>query len=61
MKQVNQVKNGAKFLADTAHWKSHDKCLWAARMRRDAVAEHIPEWEEMRDMASQIKRHSTAS
>ncbi len=61
MKQVNQVKNGARFLADTAHWKSHDKCLWAARMRRDEVAEHIPEWEDMRDLASQIKRHTLSN
>ena len=61
MKQVNQEKNGAKFLADTAHWKSHDKCLWAARMRRDEVASHIPEWEQMRLLASSIKRHTLSN
>ena len=61
MKQVNQEKNGAKFLADTAHWKSHDKCLWAARMRRDAVAKDIPEWEQMRMLASEIKRHTLSN
>ncbi len=61
MKQVNQQKNGAKFLADTAHWNSHDKCLWAARMRRDAVAKNIPEWEEMRKLASEIKRHTLSN
>ncbi len=61
MKQVDQQKNGAKFLADTAHWKSHDKCLWAARMRRDAVAQNIPEWEEMRKLASEIKCHTLSN
>ncbi len=61
MKQVNQVENGAKFLADTAHWRSHDKCLWAARMRRDQVAQNIPEWEEMRLLASDIKRHTLSN
>lgn len=61
MKQVNQEKNGAKFLADTAHWKSHDKCLWDARMRRDEVASNIPEWEEMRSLASQIKEHTLSN
>ncbi len=58
MSQVNQVKLGAKFIADTPHRQSHDRCLWAARMRRDSVASHIPEWEEMRELASQIKKHT---
>jgi L-lactate dehydrogenase complex protein LldF len=58
MKQVNQVKLGAKFIADTPHRVSHDRCLWAARMRRDSVAQRIPEWEEMRSLASQIKMHT---
>ncbi len=58
MSQVNQVKLGAKFIADTPHRISHDRCLWEARMRRDRVASMIPEWEEMRDLASQVKRHT---
>lgn len=58
MSQVNQVKLGAKFIADTLHRVSHDHCLWAARMRRDSVAARIPEWEEMRSLASQIKMHT---
>ncbi|MDE7145106.1 MAG: LUD domain-containing protein, partial [Duncaniella sp.] len=58
MSQVNQVKLGAKFIADTPHRVSHDHCLWAARMRRDSVAARIPEWEEMRSLASQIKMHT---
>ncbi|MBD5607790.1 MAG: lactate utilization protein, partial [Desulfovibrio sp.] len=36
---------------------SHDRCLWAARMRRDSVAATIPQWEEMRDLASRIRKH----
>ena len=58
MSQVNQVKLGAKFIADTPHRISHDRCLWAARMRRDKTASQIPEWEEMRNLASQIKLHT---
>ncbi|MCM1349483.1 MAG: LUD domain-containing protein [Firmicutes bacterium] len=58
MKQVNQVKLGERFIKDTAHRESHDRCLWAARMRRDAVASTIPEWEQMRKLASEIKRHT---
>ena len=48
-------------MADTARWKSKDKCLWAARMRRDAVAKDIPEWEQMRMLASEIKRHTLSN
>lgn len=58
MSQVNQVKLGAEFIADTPHRVSHDRCLWEARMRRDRTASRIPEWEEMRALASQIKLHT---
>lgn len=57
MKQVNQVKLGAEFIADTPHRESNDRCLWAARMRRDKVAATLPEWEEMRQLASDTKEH----
>lgn len=57
MKQVNQVKNGARFIADTAHRESNDRCLWTARLRRDKVAATMPEWEEMRQLASDTKAH----
>lgn len=58
MKQVNQVKSGAEFINRRAHRESHDRCLWEARMRRDKVASTIPEWEEMRKLASEIKQHT---
>ena len=57
-RQVNQVKLGAEFIADTPHRESNDRCLWAARMRRDKVAATLPEWEQMRDLASGIKEHA---
>ena len=61
MKQIDQVANGAKFIADTPHRESHDRCLWAARMRRDTVAQQIPEWEEMRGLASLVKMHTLSN
>ncbi len=61
MKQVNQVKNGAKFIKDTLHRESHDRCLWNARMRRDKAASRLPEWEQMRTLASEIKRHTLSN
>lgn len=61
MKQVDQVKLGNEFLCDTAHRISHDRCLWNARMRRDKAVKAIPEWEEMRELASRIKQHTLAN
>lgn len=61
MRQVNQVKLGAEFINRRAHREMHDNCLWAARMRRDSVASRIPEWEEMRELASQIKEHTLSN
>ncbi len=61
MKQVNQVKLGAEFIKKRAHREMHDRCLWEARMRRDRVASAIPEWEEMRELASQIKLHTLSN
>lgn len=61
MRQVNQVKLGARFINKTEHREMHDRCLWAARMRRDKVASTIPEWEEMKELASQIKEHTLSN
>lgn len=58
MKQVNQVKSGAEFIKRRVHRESHDRCLWEARMRRDKVASTISEWEQMRELASEIKLHT---
>lgn len=61
MKQVNQVKLGEEFIKRREHREMHDNCLWAARMRRDKVASSIPEWEEMRQLASEIKLHTLSN
>lgn len=61
MKQVNQVKLGEEFIKRREHREMHDRCLWEARMRRDKVASSIPEWEEMRQLASEIKLHTLSN
>ena len=61
MKQVNQVKNAGVFVNDPAHRSSHDKHLWNARVRRDGAAAAIPEWERMRELASEIKKHTLSN
>lgn len=56
---IDVEKNAARFInQDDVHERMHDKNLWAARMKRDKIAETIPEWEELRNLASQIKEHA---
>ena len=58
---VDQAKNAEKFLADTVHEERLDKLLWTLRMRRDAAARQVPEWEELRTLASEIKEHTLSN
>ena len=39
-----------------AHW--HDATFWAVRQKRDNMAYGLDEWEQLRDKASAIKRHT---
>ncbi len=50
----------AKFVKnlDRAHW--HDQSLWFVRAKRDKAAATLPEWEELRELASKIKQYTTS-
>ncbi len=50
--------DAAAFVADEerAHW--HDRTLWFVRAKRDKMAESLPEWERLREQASQIKQYT---
>ena len=61
MTPVDQAKNAEAFLADTAHEDRLDKLLWMMRMRRDAAARLVPEWEDLRTLASEIKEHTLSN
>jgi len=58
---VDQAKNAETFLADTVHEERLDKVLWAMRMKRDAAARQVPEWEDLRTLASDIKEHTLSN
>ena len=47
----------AAFIAneERTHW--HDQALWFVRAKRDKAAHTVPEWERLREAASQIKAH----
>jgi L-lactate dehydrogenase complex protein LldF len=55
---VDQVEAAERFIAATEHEKAHDERLWDMRLRRDRAAHALPEWEDMRALASQIKEHA---
>jgi len=58
--RVNHAKNAEGFLAAPQHQKMHDKRLWDLRQKRDGQMHQIPEWEELRELASAIKEHTLA-
>ena len=39
----------------------HDETLWFVRQKRDKAAHGIPEWEELRELASGIKNHTLSN
>ena len=48
----------AAFVKDTGYCDWHDATFWGVRSKRDAMAAGLPEWEQLREKASQIKLHT---
>jgi L-lactate dehydrogenase complex protein LldF len=61
MKSVDQARNALAFLEDDAHGRAFDTLIWNLRVRRDAAAKEVPEWEDLRTLASQIKEHTLSN
>ena len=38
--------------------KHHDQTFYGVRQKRDRMAQDLPEWEDLREAASQIKKHT---
>jgi L-lactate dehydrogenase complex protein LldF len=57
-KPIDQAEAAERFLAAPRHQKQHDTRLWTLRQRRDDQMWAMPEWEEMRSLASAIKEHT---
>lgn len=58
---IDHPGNAAAFTSNDsrAHW--HDQALWFVRVKRDRMAHGLPEWEQLRATASQIKAHTIAN
>ena len=57
-KPVDHAATASKFIQATHHVEFHDKRLWDLRQKRDRESEDIPEWEQLRVLASGIKEHT---
>ncbi|HXD40197.1 MAG TPA: lactate utilization protein B [Ramlibacter sp.] len=58
MKPVDHAEASSKFIKATHHVEFHDRRLWDLRQKRDRESQDIPEWEELRTLASAIKEHT---
>src|SRR5947209_17955416 len=50
----------AEFVRNRPRAEWHDQALWFVRVKRDRAAGQVPEWEWLRETASQIKAHTLA-
>jgi len=57
-KPIDHAEASSEFIAATDHIEFHDRRLWDLRTKRDRATAAIPEWEELRTLASQIKEHT---
>ena len=50
----------ARFLENKKQAVWHDETLWMVRQKRDKMSHSLPEWEHLRDLASEIKLYSNS-
>jgi L-lactate dehydrogenase complex protein LldF len=48
----------ARFLSDKEESQWHNQSIWYVRAKRDTLSKSLPEWEQLRDLSSDIKRHT---
>jgi L-lactate dehydrogenase complex protein LldF len=58
MKRIDHAEGSSTFIRAKDHLAFHDKRLWDLRKKRDRESEALPEWEELRTLASAIKEHT---
>ncbi|MEI9924269.1 MAG: lactate utilization protein B [Bradyrhizobium sp.] len=55
---VDHDEAAQRFIDAPQHAKMHDERLWDLRQKRDRQMHAIPEWEQLRNLASAIKQHT---
>lgn len=47
-----------RFISNREQEKWHDETLWGVRQKRDNLSKQVPEWEDLRELAHNIKMHT---
>jgi len=55
---MGHPEKAAEFIANDERMHWHDKALWFVREKRDLAAHGLNEWENLREVAKQIKTHT---
>jgi len=58
MSHSQHASSADRFLQDRIQSSWHDETLWWIRSKRDGAVRDLPEWETLRQTASDIKRHT---
>ncbi len=58
--KFSHADDAARFVANHDRAKWHDQALWFVRQKRDRMANSLPEWETLRETASQIKAYTVS-
>ena len=53
-------KAAEKFLQDSKMAAWHNETLWMVRAKRDKMSKEVPEWEELRNKACELKLYSNS-
>ena len=61
MKAADHAARSTVFNKDENRVDWHDETLWFIRQKRDRSAHQIPQWEALREAASQIKDHTLSN
>ena len=57
----NHAEAAAAFLKNEQRADWHDQSLWSVHKKREEAIKNIPEWEQLREIASTAKRHVLAN
>ena len=57
---TTHAKAAKAFLSDKVNAEWHDKTLYMVRAKRDRLSHAIPEWEELRHTARDLKLYSNS-
>ncbi len=55
---MGHPQKAAEFVANDERMHWHDKALWFVRQKRDVAVHGLDEWENLREVAKQIKTHT---